>query len=86
MPKRGRPNIRNKIQAIIIDVLSSDSRPVTISLMRKKISMVTGRQVSWNTIEKYTNELVQVDKIQKIALEHSKIEGKEGLTVYILKK
>lgn len=86
MPKRGRPNIRNKIQTSIIDVLSSDNRPMTISLMRKKISMLIENQVSWNTIEKYLNELVKLDKIQKITLEHSKIEGKDGLTVYTIKK
>lgn len=86
MPKRGRPSIRTTIHTNIIDVLSSDKVPLTISFIRKRVSERVGRQISWNTIEKYMSELVQMNKIQKITLEHSKKEGKEGLTVYTLKK
>lgn len=84
--KRGRPNTRELIQSNIIEVLSSSQTPLTISALTKKISLKIGRTVSWNTIQKYLNELVKMNKIQSISLPHSKKKEKIGLTVYILKK
>lgn len=84
--KRGRPNARNVIQTNILDVLSSTQMPLTISSLAKIIAPKVGRTVSWNTVQKYLDELVQVDKVQPMSLPHSKIDGKNGLTVYQLKK
>jgi hypothetical protein len=84
--KRGRPSKRNIIQSNIIEVLGSSSVPLTTSALRKIISEKLKQTISWNTIQKYINELTKLEKIQAIALPHSKKEGKKGLTVYILKK
>jgi hypothetical protein len=46
--------------------------------------MKLGRKVSWNTTHKYVQELVEVGKIRRIPLPHSKLEGRTGLTVYEL--
>jgi len=45
-----------------------------------------GRNVSWNTVQKYLQELVELGKVEAIPTPHSKKEGKEGLTVYMLKR
>lgn len=84
--KRGRPSVRNLIQTNIIEVLSSSQIPLTVSSLAKMISPRVGRTVSWNTVQKYLDELIQLGKIQPMPLPHSKIEGKTGLTVYQLKK
>lgn len=84
--KRGRPNERGLIQTSILEVLSSTQMPLTVSSLAKTISPKVGRTVSWNTVQKYLDELVQIGKVQLIPLPHSKIEGKTGLTVYQLKK
>jgi hypothetical protein len=84
--KRGRPNVRNLIQSSILETLSSTQFPMTISALAKIISTKHNRSISWNTIEKYLNELTEMNKIQPMPLPHSKIEGKTGLTVYQLKK
>jgi hypothetical protein len=84
--KRGRPSARNTVQANILDILSSSQIPLTVSSLAKMISPKVGRTVSWNTVQKYLDELVQIEKVQPIPLPHSKIEGKTGLTVYQLKK
>ena len=84
--KRGRPNVRNLIQGSILETLSSTQFPMTISSLAKIISTKHNRSISWNTIEKYLNELTEMNKIQPMPLPHSKIEGKTGLTVYQLKK
>jgi hypothetical protein len=84
--KRGRPSARSAIQSNILEVLSSSQMPYTVSALVKKISPKVGRTVSWNTIQKYLDELVQLNKIQPIPLPHSKKEGKTGLVVYQLKK
>jgi len=84
--KRGRPNERGLIQTSILEVLSSTQLPLTVSSLAKTISPKVGRTVSWNTVQKYLDELVQIGKVQPMPLPHSKIEGKTGLTVYQLKK
>jgi hypothetical protein len=84
--KRGRPSARNLVQTNILEVLSSSPIPYTVSSLAKTISPKVGRTVSWNTVQKYLDELVQIGKIQPLPLPHSKIEGKIGLTVYQIKK
>lgn len=84
--RRGRLPERHKIQSNILDVLSSSQIPLTISSLAKAISPKLGKTVSWNTVQKYLDELVQVEKVIAMPLPHSKIEGKEGLIVYQMKK
>ena len=86
MPKRGRPTKRFAIQTNIIEALSSYTTPQNVSAIKKDISKRLGQNVSWNTVQKYINELVQMEKVQKIAAVHCKIEGKNGLMLYQLKK
>ena len=84
--KRGRHNVRRSIQEEIIKVVSSFNTPITTSVMRKEISKILNRNISWNTIQKYLTELVEAGRIQPIQLPHSKLENKSGLIVYTLKK
>jgi hypothetical protein len=84
--KRGRPAIRNLMHDTILNVLSENQVPLTVSNLAKFASEKTGRVLSWNTAQKYVQELVEVNKVQPITLPHSKEAGKEGLTVYTLKK
>jgi hypothetical protein len=84
--RRGRPNIRTVIQSNLLNVLGSSQTPMTISSLTRFVSEETKRQVSWNTVQKYVEELIKIDKIQAITLPHSKQENKTGLTVYTIKK
>jgi predicted transcriptional regulator len=84
--KRGRPNKRNEIQFYILKILSSINTPLTISTITRLISNELKTRVSWNTVQKYIQELVKLNKVQTITVPHSKIENKDGLTLYILKK
>jgi len=84
--KRGRPNKRNEIQFYILKILSSMKTPLTISTISKLISKELQTNISWNTVQKYIQELVKLNKIQSITVPHSKIENKNGLTLYMLKK
>lgn len=86
MMKRGRPNVRETIQANLMTALSASQTPLTTSTLTRVISKEVNKQVSWNTVQKYLNELIQTEKIQAIELPHSKIEDRTGLTVYVLKK
>jgi len=84
--KRGRPAIRNIMYDTILNVLSESQVPLTVSNLAKFSSQKTGRNLSWNTAQKYVQELVEVNRVQPITLPHSKDPGKDGLTVYTLKK
>ena len=84
--KRGRPSKRSVIQTNVLQILEQKQIPMTISALAKYSSQTLGSAISWNTIQKYVQELVETNKIQAIPLPHSKEENKEGLTVYTLKK
>jgi hypothetical protein len=84
--KRGRPNIRRKISPLILKRLEDSKMPLTISSLARLVSKDSGTQISWNTIQKYLKELIETNKVQAIPLPHSKKEGKDGLTVYVLKR
>ena len=84
--KRGRPNIRHNVQRDIILLLSKFDTPITISVISKEIFKLTNKKLSWNTIQKYVQELVETGKVQAFQLPHSKMENKDGLVVYALKK
>lgn len=83
---RGRPNIRRVIKELIMDIIGKTDSPITTSLMTRVISQQLKKKISWNTVQKYIDELVEADKITPIKLPHSKKENKEGLTLYTLKK
>lgn len=84
--KRGRPNIRQTIQSNLIDILSTSQTPLTISTLTRFISKQSNKTISWNTVQKYLQELIEANRIQAIILPHSKFEDRNGLTVYTLKK
>lgn len=84
--KRGRPSKRNVIQTNILQILEQKQIPMTVSALAKYSSQNLGSAISWNTIQKYVQELVETNKVQAIPLPHSKEDNKEGLTVYTLKK
>ena len=84
--KRGRPNVRHAIQSNLMTVLSSSQTPLTVSSLTRFVSKEVNKSVSWNTVQKYLEELIQTEKVQAIELPHSKIENRNGLTVYVLKK
>lgn len=86
MMKRGRPNVRETIQSNLMSALVGSQTPMTTSTLTRVISKEVNKQVSWNTVQKYLDEMVQTEKVQAIELPHSKIEDRTGLTVYVLKK
>lgn len=84
--KRGRPDSRSKIKPLIVEAIKESRVPVGVNTIKKTIDKGMKQPVSWNTIKKYLDELVQTDTIQPITLPHSKIEKKDGLTVYTIKR
>jgi predicted transcriptional regulator len=83
--KRGRKNVREQISPMILEILS-DNTARSIHSLASEASKRLGRKISWNTVQKYLQELVETGKVMGLATPHSKIEGKDGLTVYALKK
>jgi len=84
--KRGRPSKRIEISNSILTIFTTSQTPYTIASLAKKLSEGKEKPVSWNTVQKYLDGLVQQEKVQAIVLPHSKDETKKGLTVYTLKK
>jgi len=83
--KRGRPELRKAISPLIMETLS-DYSSRSIHSIEKEVSRRLGKNISWNTVQKYLQELIEIGKIEAVSTVHSKTEGKEGLTVYILKR
>jgi transposase len=84
--KRGRPSKRFEVQNLILETLHEIKTPVSTNAIRNIITKKIGKEISWNTVNKYLQELVKIDKVKEIPTPHSKKEGKKGLTVYILKR
>ena len=77
--------MRELISPLILEILS-DNLPRSINSINDEVSKRLDRKVSWNTVQKYLQELIETNKVAALATPHSKIEGKEGVTVYTLKK
>lgn len=84
--KRGRPSLRYEVQSLILENLGGLDTPISINALRKMMTKKMKRSVSWNTVQKYLQELIEIGRVVALSTPHSKIEGKEGLTVYTLKK
>lgn len=84
--KRGRPEIKTTVQSRILDILSSNPTPLTTITLSRICEKEFDKKISWNTIKKYLQKLVEEGKVKAIVLPHSKEKNKNGLTVYILKK
>ena len=86
MIKRGRPNIRKMIHSNLLEILDSSETPLTTSSLTKIVSREVNRTISWNTVQKYVDELIEQEKINSVTLPHSKIDDRQGLTMYSIKK
>jgi Fe2+ or Zn2+ uptake regulation protein len=84
--KRGRPIIRIEVQERILSILQKHNIPLNIKTISDQIFKEYRKRYSWNTIQKYLNELVEMGQVEGIVLPHSKDKGKPGLKVYIIKK
>lgn len=84
--KRGRPSLRRKMKPLILETLQLAKNPLTIRVITEEVSKKFGKKISWNTTQKYLQELIKADEVQSMILPHSKIKNKNGLIVYILKK
>lgn len=84
--KRGRPSLRFIVHQALINILENSEAPMNVLSLTKEASKILGRSLSWNTVQKYLKELIELDKVEPITLAHSKIEGKEGLTVFKIKR
>ncbi|TAL47871.1 hypothetical protein EPN87_01990 [archaeon] len=84
--KRGRPNVRNTVSKSIVTILESSRLPMATSTICKMIEKDTQKKVSWNTVQKYIDEMMSLGKIEPTVLPHSKDENKKGLTVYSIKR
>ena len=84
--KRGRPSKRHEIQTLVLETLGEVNTPMSTNAICEALFKQLKKKTSWNTVHKYLNELVEFGKIHAVSLPHSKLEGKEGLTVYSLKK
>lgn len=84
--KRGRPSKRSEIYNLIEEYFRLNQYPSNINRISNFILKTKNKRISWNTLKKYLEELVKLDKIKKIKLPHSKIREKEGLTLYYLDK
>ncbi|MEM7821745.1 MAG: hypothetical protein QXX38_02975 [Candidatus Aenigmatarchaeota archaeon] len=84
--KKGRRSIGEEVKSQILDVLSNTKLPLTTSSIKVLILKKFNRNLSWNTVQKYLNELVKNNQLIVFSLPHSKEKEKKGVTVYILKK
>jgi len=82
--KRGRPSKRYEIYALIEEYFLNNPYPSNVRRISEFVSQRIGKPISWNTVKKYLEELVRIDKLKKIRTQHSKNPEKEGITLYYM--
>ncbi|MEM5828046.1 MAG: hypothetical protein QW197_00880 [Candidatus Aenigmatarchaeota archaeon] len=82
--KRGRPSIRFEIYSLIEEYFSLHPYPSNVRKITAFISERLKKNVSWNTVRKYLEELVKLDRVKKMETPHSKKPNEKGLTLYYL--
>ena len=84
--KRGRPSVRNRIKPLIVETITNNRLPISVNNIKKSVEKELKKDISWNTIKKYLDELVKTDVVSPVILPHSKVEKKDGLIVYTIKR
>ncbi|MEM5815194.1 MAG: hypothetical protein QXD89_01760 [Candidatus Aenigmatarchaeota archaeon] len=61
----GRKPYRQIFYSLLLSVLD-EHIPQNIESIRRLVSVKAGKNVSWNTIKKYVDELIEIGRIEKI--------------------
>lgn len=61
----GRIPYRRFFYQVILSVLDT-SIPLNVEAIRRAVSIKLGKDVSWNTVKKYLDELVETGRIEQI--------------------
>ncbi|MEM5832085.1 MAG: hypothetical protein QXI09_01950 [Candidatus Aenigmatarchaeota archaeon] len=61
----GRRPYRQIIYNLLLSILSEEI-PQNIEAIRRHLSIKIGKELSWNTVKKYVDELVEMGKVDKI--------------------
>jgi len=61
----GRTPYRHFFHPLLLNILDSYI-PLNIEAIRRAVSIKLGKDVSWNTVRKYLEELVKEGKVEKV--------------------
>lgn len=61
----GRRPYRQVFYSLLLSVLDGEI-PQNIEAIRRHVSAKVGKEISWNTVKKYVDELVEMGKVEKI--------------------
>jgi len=61
----GRTPYRHFFHPLLLSVLDTHI-PLNIEAIRRAVSIKIGKDVSWNTVRKYLEELVKEGKVEKV--------------------
>jgi len=61
----GRTPYRHFFRSLLLNILDSHI-PLNVEAIRRAVSIKLGKDVSWNTVRKYLEELVKEGKVEKV--------------------
>lgn len=61
----GRKPYRQFFYTLLLSILD-ENIPQNIEAIRRHVSIKVGREVSWNTVKKYIDELIEMGKVEQI--------------------
>jgi len=61
----GRTPYRHFFRSLLLNILDSYI-PLNVEAIRRTVSIKLGKDVSWNTVKKYLEELVKEGKVEKV--------------------
>lgn len=78
----GRKPIRLPVQTAVIEILSNTDFPLSCNVLKKEIRKRSGKNIHFDTVKKYLDELVRKNMIFRKELPPAKKEHMKGTVLY----
>ena len=78
----GRKPLKIAVETTIMDVLEQMDFPVSCNILKREVGKRMDRDIHFDTVKKYVEDLVKKNLIFKKQLPPAKKEHKKGATLY----
>ncbi|MBN2042437.1 MAG: hypothetical protein JW754_01375 [Candidatus Aenigmarchaeota archaeon] len=78
----GRKPLKIAVESVIMEVLDQIDFPVSCNILKKEVGKKMGRDIHFDTVKKYVEDLARKNIIFKKQLPPAKKEHKKGVILY----
>ena len=78
----GRKPLKILVESVILEVMDQVDFPVSCNILKREVSKKLGKNIHFDTVKKYVEDLAKKNMIFKKQLPPAKKEHKKGVTLY----